>query len=487
MPTATGTEAAGEPWILGFLAIPPDVLLGHYGDDPVERVDEALRFAVVRTDDPLGLAARAAADPNVRYVLRDIAGAYAPDFAPLTSDPGASYQYALARVNATGAWSETSGDARVVVAVVDTGMDSAHEDLAGPRMLPGWDFSNGDAEPEDDCGHGTHVAGIVGAGKDNAYGGAGTAQVSLLPVKVMRMSAGTCGGSLSTIASGIRFAADRADIITMAFGCPPGCSDPATTDAIEYAWSKGAVLVGSAGNRGPCADCVSFPASHPKVIAVACTDRYDSVCAFSSSGPEVDVAAPGRMVYSTLPGDGYGNFSGTSMSAGHVAGAVALALSANASLTNERVRTLLDAAARDLGVAGVDEATGHGLLDIGALVAASGAGARPTGPTGVDLDLPVGARTVSRGSVGTYEIFVTNTGQAPDVVDLATSGSRHGWKVSLSATSVALAPGATAVVELTVKVPRSASPGSSLDVEVTGTSRTDPAVDDTVVARTSAA
>lgn len=368
--SAIADDGPPGEWIVGFREMPDEARRGMYGGEEVARLDEALGFALVRVRDTPGFERRVASDPNVRYAELDRPDAFTPDFAATTSDPGSSYQYDWSLVGAPSAWAVTSGSPSVVVAVVDTGVDTTHADLAGPRMLAGWDFSNGDAVPEDDCSHGTHVAGIVAAGKDNGVGGSGAAQVSLLPVKVMKMTSGSCGGSFSTIASGIRWAADEgADVITMSLGCAGGCWSQATADAVEYAWAKGALLVGSAGNAGPCTDCVSFPASHPRVIAVACTDRYDAVCSFSSSGPEVDLAAPGRMVYSTLPSNAYGNFSGTSMSAPHVAGAAALALSADPSLTNAQVRELLQASAKDLGAAGQDEATGHGRIDMAALFA----------------------------------------------------------------------------------------------------------------------
>lgn len=367
-PVAAADAAERGEFVVGFRALPDEARAGRYQGEAVARVDEALGFAVVHAADARGFQERAARDPNVRYVQRE---AYA-ETAATPDDPYYAQQYGWARVNAPAAWDVTRGDAGIVVAVIDTGVDRAHPDLAGSRLLAGYDFLAGDADPSDDCGHGTGVTGVVAATTGNALGVAGGAQVSVMPLKALGMqSTGSCGGPFSAVASSIRYAADQgARVVSMSLGCK-GCYDQATSDAIEYAYAKGVLLVGSAGNAGPCSDCVSWPAAHPRVIAVACTDAYDAQCSFSSAGAQVDVAAPGKNVFTTARGGGYGPMSGTSLSAPHVSAALALALSANGALGADALRAMLASTAKDLGAAGADPVFGAGLLDMGALVAAA--------------------------------------------------------------------------------------------------------------------
>ncbi|MBC7106540.1 MAG: peptidase S8, partial [Firmicutes bacterium] len=228
-----------------------------------------------------------------------------------------------ADLDAPEAWEYSSGSG-VRVAVVDTGIDLSHEDLRD-KIAVSANFTNS-RTADDGFGHGTHVAGIIGAVTNNGRGVAGTAPgCVLMNVKVLN-DRGT--GYYSWISRGIVWAADNgARVINLSVG---GASPSDTLrEAVEYAWAKGAVLVAAAGNNGT-SDPV-YPAYYEPCIAVAATDASDAMAGFSSYGLWVDLAAPGVDIFSTLPDhrsrlrtQNYGFLSGTSMAAPFVSGTAAL-------------------------------------------------------------------------------------------------------------------------------------------------------------------
>jgi len=225
--------------------------------------------------------------------------------------------WGVRRIDADRADAAGYTGARADVAVLDTGIDSDHPDLRGNLGEGKAIVSAGSsyAEPwDDDGGHGTHCAGIV-ATVDDGDGVVGTSPgTTLHAVKVLD---GNGSGYLSDVADGLRWAADQGvDVASMSLGGP---STSYMSDACSYAYDRGLLLVGAAGNSGPCTDCVDYPAAYEEVIAVSATTRDDSLAGFSSTGPEVELAAPGRTIPSTVPG-GYGSKSGTSMACPHVAG-----------------------------------------------------------------------------------------------------------------------------------------------------------------------
>src|SRR3954469_15539940 len=246
------------------------------------------------------------------------------------SDPGFASQWSLSKIG----WDQLYGVVNPVgntsVAVLDTGVNSSHEDLAG-KVVPGTSildpFNDGTTDPN---GHGTEMAGIVAASADNGVGiaGVGYAGVNVMPVTVL--NAGGYGQD-SDIIQGVVWAADNgADVILMSFA-NTGFS-PALQDAIDYAWSKGAVLVAAAGNGG--SDVVNFPAGDRGVIGVANTDETDALARSSNYGQDVFMAAPGSNIYTTT-GDGlYVTISGTSASAAAVAGAAALLKATDSTASN---------------------------------------------------------------------------------------------------------------------------------------------------------
>ena len=335
----------------------------------VETVDERLHFLVVSPTDPLAFRAQAQADPRVRYVEPE---RRIPLLDAWPDDPRFGAQYAPMNVGAPAAWALFPGDGSSAVCVVDTGLRATHEEFAG-RFLGGYNYVGYNTDVSDGMGHGTHVAGIAAATVGNGLGIAGMGNVGLYAVK-----AGSDRYILTTAAaSGIAWCANapvERTVINLSFGCQ-SCDDRAISDAIEYAvQTKGRIVVAGAGNDG-CQDCVLHPARHPDAIAVGCTTRARGLCPFSARGPQVEVSAPGFSVLSTLHVSdlAYGRMSGTSMSAPHVAGALALAWGHLPHLTGPQLRARLAATAHDLGAPGRDDGFGHGELDVGCLLS----GAQP--------------------------------------------------------------------------------------------------------------
>lgn len=268
-----------------------------------------------------------------------------------------SYQWHLPKIGAPAAWDVTTGASTVKIAVVDSGVQANHPDLGG-RVLAGYDFVNNDADPSDDNGHGTAVAGAAAATGNNGSGVAGVAwNVAILPVKVLGADN---MGSYSAIASGINYAADQgARIINLSLG---GTTSSRTLQsAVSYAWNKGCVLVAAAGNNGSSA--AFYPAAYSQVVAVSALSAGDVLPSWSNYGSYVDISAPGENITTTAAGGGYTTMSGTSFASPLVAGAAALALSVDPSLANTAVVSLLTAKSDDLGATGYDIYFGAGRLN----------------------------------------------------------------------------------------------------------------------------
>ncbi|HEX7066551.1 MAG TPA: S8 family serine peptidase, partial [Bacillales bacterium] len=261
-------------------------------------------------------------NPNVVYAVPDYIRRvrnYQPN------DPGLSQQWYLDAIHMPAAWDLQKGSSDITVAVLDTGVDLDHPDLKG-HLLPGYDFVNGDSNPADDNGHGTHVAGIISATANNKTGIAGVAfNTKILPVKIANEN-GVIVSSRSV--SGIYYAIKHgADVINMSYGSIG--PNQAELEALQDAFNKGIVLVAASGNTG--SQILEFPASYYPVISVAATDRNHQYTSFSTWGPMVDVAAPGLDIFSTdITGNGgysaksYSAESGTSFSAPMISGLAAL-------------------------------------------------------------------------------------------------------------------------------------------------------------------
>ncbi len=319
----------------------------------------------------------------------------------IPNDPRYGEQYGFQRINAEAAWDVTLGDAQVVVAVIDTGLDQDHPDLAGQRWVNtgeiagngqdddgngyvddrfGYDFfgnaifgifpppeSAEDSDPEDDNGHGTHTSGTVAAATDNAVGVAGTA--SGCRVMVLRALGTFLGiGYSSDIINAMIYAADNgASVISMSLGSTAFSS--AELAAVAYAEELGVLVVAAAGNGGD--TTLNYPAGYPQVMAVGATDSSDGLASFSTRGANVEVSAPGVDVLSTWLSAGYSSASGTSMACPHAAGVSALVRSTDLGLSASQTRVMMQETATDLGASGWDLGFGNGRIDAAAAVTAS--------------------------------------------------------------------------------------------------------------------
>ena len=259
------------------------------------------------------------------------------------------------------AWDKTQGKPDVVVAVIDDGVDLDHEDLEGNIIQP-YDIVEGSDESLPIGEHGTHVAGIIAAEIDNATGGVGVApKTKIMPLNVFQGE----DAYTSDVIEAIYHAVDHeADIINMSLG--NYYYSWLYQEAIDYAHEAGVVLIAAAGNEAT--DEPAYPASYDHVVSVASTTSWDSPSYFSNYGPTIDVSAPGSYIYSTLPGDNYGEMSGTSMASPVVAGVAALIKANEPKLTSDQIVTRLTETADDLGAKGKDEDYGHGRVNASAAV-----------------------------------------------------------------------------------------------------------------------
>jgi subtilisin family serine protease len=282
--------------------------------------------------------------------------------AAVPNDPYfADFQWNLRQVHAPEAWDLTTGDRRVIIAIVDTGIALDHPDLID-KLVPGINLVTPGAPPSDDNGHGTHMAGIAAAATNNALGVAGLNwEARLMPVKVLDQNG---GGDVNRVAQGITWAVDQgARVINLSFDGPEPA--PVLADAVQYARNKGALVVAAVGNDGR-AD-TTYPAAFDGVMAVAATDRNDQRLASSNTGSYVAVAAPGQDIPSTYwdatAGNTYALASTTSQAAPHVAGLAGLILSVNPDLSGDAVRRLIENHADDVGRPGRDDETGFGRIN----------------------------------------------------------------------------------------------------------------------------
>jgi subtilisin family serine protease len=275
------------------------------------------------------------------------------------NDPLWASQWGLPKVRADLAWDSELGKRSMVVAVVDTGIDYNHEDLAANYVTLGYDWVNHDPDPMDDNGHGTHVAGIIGAVTNNGVGVAGLAQVSIMAEKVL---GNTGSGTIFDVAQGVIDATNKGARITNNSYGTYLYSDTMRA-AFQYASSHGVLNVAAAGNDNR--DQLFYPAAFGEfVIAVAGTDQDDARYTSSNYGDWIELSAPAVDIISTLPGDSYGSLTGTSMASAFVAGVAALVWSHFQVLSGDQVRQRLEETAVDLGVAGRDPFFGYGRVDV---------------------------------------------------------------------------------------------------------------------------
>ena len=370
----------------------------QFGVTNVEQVFRSRTGRLLQQDSPLAnvLLIKLQQGIDEKTALRAYASLEEVEYAELNywyyifgvpNDSFFSSQYALYSsssqgIDAVGAWDLAQGDSSVIIAIVDTGIDYTHDDLTG-KVIKGYDFVNEDFDPKDDNGHGTHVAGIAGAKANNGIGIAGVCPgCSLLAIKVVTADG---AGANSWIANGISNAVSLgARVINLSLG---GLEASQTILlAVQQAYQQGAIIVAASGNDG--SSLTMYPAGFSEVIAVGATNQYGSRASFSSYGSHLELAAPGQVIYSTLPGNAYEAWNGTSMACPHVAGLAGLILSYDSTLTNAEVRQIMNATAQDLGDSGRDAYFGYGRINaLSALTQAASGETLPT-PTPISGENP---------------------------------------------------------------------------------------------------
>ncbi|MBI5545615.1 MAG: S8 family serine peptidase [Deltaproteobacteria bacterium] len=354
---------------------------------------EGRRFLVKLRDPTQGMQALRGAGASIEHVLAEQRAAAVvlpeesleklrrdPDIEYVEQDPrrypfAQTVPYGIDLVQAPLVWPR-AGDASRTLCLIDSGYSLGHEDLQRLN-LSGYPKT----WSSDGCGHGTHVAGIIGA-LDNAVGVVGTLPNGVR-LHVVRVFGADCGWTYaSTLIDALnRCRAAGAHVVNMSLG------GPASSILEEWAFldasNAGTLLVAAAGNDG--STSFSYPASYPSVVSVAALDASKRLASFSQRNAQVDLAAPGVAVLSTVPwtadgraGSGYESWSGTSMAAPHVSGVAALVWSQNPGWTQAQIRQALEATAEDLGPAGRDDGFGFGLVRAGAaLDHLLGTGGRP--------------------------------------------------------------------------------------------------------------
>ena len=348
----------------------------------LEKIEELKRNPLVEYAEPNYMTQVANTIATVPHHSRFPTTSIFPD------DPYLSNQWGLPRIEAFAAWDITTGSEKVVIALVDSGVDLDHPELqskiwTNPGEIPGngidddgnnfvddvhgWNFVNWPDEPQDDYGHGTFVAGIAAAETNNGMLIAGVSWgAEIMAVKVLDREG---RGYIYDINGGIAYAADNgAKIINIGCYVRSSAYSNAMQNAVDYAHSRGALVVAGSGDSNPIPpDAYQYPAALDHVVSVAATDRDDKRWSDSTYNDKVDVAAPGEGIYSFWDGL-HGWHSSTGYAAAHVSGLAALIWSVNPSLTHDQVEEIIESTAVDLGEPGWDEYFGWGRIDAAAAV-----------------------------------------------------------------------------------------------------------------------
>jgi len=384
---AATPEVSKADQVLVGVSAAADSLRGPVEDTLPEAIldaDETLRYVTVQfpPDTPTAIlhdyVETAEAHEMVRYAERN-----RPRGRQLTpNDPLRSTQDPLDLIDANAAFDTTLGSSNVRIAVIDTGADYDHEDLAANvRANPGKDFVDGDDDPIHETNpdnsqpqeHGTHVGGIAAAVTDNGTGVTGVSQSKLIFGRAL----GADGvGSTSGVANAIRWAADQgADVINLSLGSPSATTTE--RNAVQYAHGKGSLLIAAAGNASN--SSVDFPAGYDQVVAVSAVDDDGNLARFSNTGSQVEVAAPGMVYKSTVPngffGQKYAQLSGTSMSSPCAAGVAALIVD-QWGTDRATTRKHLKQTAQDFGLS--DDESGAGVVNAQAAVETGPGNSTPT-------------------------------------------------------------------------------------------------------------
>jgi hypothetical protein len=279
--------------------------------------------------------------------------------AKVPNDPLFANQHYLKQIRAEAAWDIVTGN-DMVIAVVDTGVELSHPDLAG-HLVEGINLVRPGAEPNDDNGHGTNVAGIIAASGDNDKGITGLLwNAKIMPIKALEADG---NGDEDKLGEGIRYAVQNgAKIVVLSLGLNKYSSY--MENIVREAEDAGVLLVAASGNEG---NAVKYPAAYDSVLAVGGVGADNRPEGLSNSGPELDIVAP-WVVFTASRGGGYDYRDGTSMAAPQVAAAAALAWTVHPEMKPLEIRNLLRQTAEDLGNPGWDSHTGYGLLRVDRVV-----------------------------------------------------------------------------------------------------------------------
>ena len=443
----------------------------------------------------LVLIERLQANPDVEYAEPNYV--YHAFVSP--NDPYYGNQWAHTRMQSPAAWDIITGTTTVVIAILDSGIDETHPDLA-TKIVAGYDYVDNDTNPHDLHGHGTHVAGIAAAATNNGVGVAGMSWLArIMPVRVLDQQG---SGSNAGITDGITWAYQHgAKVLSLSLGGPT--RSQSMQDAIDAAYAAGSLVIAAMGNDNSSA--LAYPAAYNNVVAVSATGPTDSKASYSNYGSHCDIAAPGgdmgyvhdpAGILSTMPTYGvwmtnnspyfstnYDYLNGTSQATPYVSGLASLIWSVNSTLTPAQVQNIIQTTAVDLGATGWDPYYGWGRINALAAVQA----ARAT--LGPDLELVkqvVGSIDLQPGDAVTFALAVRNLGGDPAtgvvVTDtLSTYILTPTWSASSSLTGTVavsgtqyvwtlpdLAGGTSGVITVTGTISPSIPPESALTNTASG-------------------
>jgi thermitase len=409
------TRAVGDELLVGLRAGVGAggrfALFRDHGASYIDDVGQSIRVVRIRVPAHLleSIKRRLERRPEVKFVEKN----FEHDPVLLPNDPQYASQWHLPKMLAPQSWDLTQGTPGAVIAILDSGIDATHPDFAG-KLVAGYNTFSNSTLTTDQFGHGTEVAGAAAALTNNGQGVAGVAGAA--PIMPVRVTNAAGGATTASIANGIIWAADHgARVINLSFN---GIAGNATIRAAaEYAYNHGTLVVAASGN---CA-CADPTLENPFVLSVGATDENDAPAYFSSTGPFVDLSAPGTNILTTAMFGQYVSDSGTSLASPLVAGVAALMLSAKPSLTPAQLTLLLESTAVDVGGDGYDPAFGYGRVDAFAAVTAAAAYVPPpdtTQPT-VALSSPLAGATVT-GTVAVGATASDNVGVVK--VDLYVDG-----------------------------------------------------------------
>lgn len=384
---------AQERWVAGRLLVLPRPglsdaefakILKPHGGTQIGKIDKIdVRIVQIQAGSEKAVEALLKRNKHLKFAERDILLK-----ADLTAnDLWYTSAWHLQKIGVPAAW-DTSQGTRITIAILDSGVDGTHPDLA-TKMVAGWNFYDNNSVTTDVYGHGTKVAGAAAAVTNNGIGVAAVAPGALImPIRVTD----TAGmGSIGLMASGLTWAADRgARVANLSFSAVGTYATVQT--AAQYMKNKGGLVVTSAGN-----DYTAITAAPSSTnIVVSATDTTDTKASWSNYGQFVSVAAPGTSIWTTSKGGSYGTSSGTSFAAPVTAGVIALMMATNPVLGPVDIEKLLFSTALDLGSPGFDTYYGYGRINAAAAVAVV-KGALPsdgTAPT-VSISSPLAASKVS--------------------------------------------------------------------------------------------